>query len=53
MDQDKQPKEFPEEDDFPYHVLWNDIEESGFEKFVPWISLIILFVVLIILMIKK
>ena len=42
-----------DEHDFDFSVLWQDIEESGFEKFVPYISLVIAFVTLIIVMTKK
>ena len=49
MDKDNQQ----DEHDFDFSVLWQDIEESGFEKFVPYISLIIAFVTLVIVMTKK
>ena len=54
MDKAKQQKEFPEEDEFPYYLLWQDIEEDSLlAKVVPWISLIIAVIILMIVIVKK
>ena len=50
----KQPKEFPEEEEFPYYLLWQDIEEDSIlAKVVPWIGLIVAILTLLIVIMKK
>ena len=49
---DNKDKKEEDEHDFDFSVLWQDIEESSFAQFLPWINLIIGLITFLVLLTK-